>query len=796
MSIRRSSVWVGRHRSRALHRSVEALERRQMLCADSHAALGLVSATERDLPPEVASMFVGGHITPAQYASLPADVKARIDPHEVGDPGDQAPIDYDAILGIPEYPDGPPAGEADENLPDFFPGLTGGVSVDQTSQSGRTLLRFGTRVHNQGTGPASLISGRPGIDPIPTGAPITSWVNPDGSQNVLQGVYRWTGSTFTLSYYRAAGQFTYHAGHGHFHFDGYAFYRLRARNPDGTPGAYITRNDGTEVVGTKTGFCLINTTSSFIMENGQSSTTLTGYSSSSPYNGQPTMSCGLMQGVRVGMADDYSSSLEGQWIDVTGVPNGQYFIEISLDGENAVLESNENNNAKSFAYTLNVNNPGGGITPDTFDVGGNNNTLAAAHDMGELGTFTQTGLSIHYGQDFDWFKFRATSSGTYTITTTGVSGNLDLYLFDAVGNQLRASTGTSSSESVSYPFVQGDTYYVRAEAYNSTLVSNYQIAWNLKPLVTNQVDQPNGSELGAVPATFVISRNGPTTSPLSVTFALGGTAIEGVDYRVEADGLINPTTISLGDLQSSVVISIVPLTDALVEATETVTLTVTSNNAYVIGGAPGGTVTIADTPPQVLGSSFGFNAAPHAVSFDFSLDVSASLGIDDISVLNLDTNQPVAVTGVNYGGRNDTGTFSFGGLLPDGNYRATLNAAGVTHALGAPLSQNAVLEFFVLAGDANRDRSVNIADFGILAARFNQSGGFTDGDFDYSGTVDIADFSILASRFNTTLQPPGAGRPGVSGGAAAPGVRAAAFSSKLVALSREDAEAARLVDVI
>ena len=197
-------------------------------------------------------------------------------------------MNFDELLGLPS---GDSLRGAPDVRPDFFPQLDSAISVDQTSQSGRTLLRFGTQVNNQGLGPAILISGRPGIDPIPVGAPITSWVNPDGSQNVLQAVYKRDpdlpfGQQFSLSYYRNGGLFTYHQGHSHFHYDGYAYYRLR-HNVAGQPGGYVNRPDGTGVVGEKTGFCLINTSSSFTMENGQSSTTIPGYASASPYNGQP-----------------------------------------------------------------------------------------------------------------------------------------------------------------------------------------------------------------------------------------------------------------------------------------------------------------------------------------------------------------------------------------------------------------------------------------------------------------------------------------------------------------------------
>jgi hypothetical protein len=63
---------------------------------------------------------------------------------------------------------------------------------------------------------------------------------------------------------------------------------------------------------------------------------------------------------------------------------------------------------------------------------------------------------------------------------------------------------------------------------------------------------------------------------------------------------------------------------------------------------------------------------------------------------------------------------------------------------------------------------VNIADFAVLAGRFNRPGTFSQGDFNYSGTVEIGDFSILASRFNATLPEPtgmaAAPAPGPSAG--------------------------------
>jgi hypothetical protein len=57
-----------------------------------------------------------------------------------------------------------------------------------------------------------------------------------------------------------------------------------------------------------------------------------------------------------------------------------------------------------------------------------------------------------------------------------------------------------------------------------------------------------------------------------------------------------------------------------------------------------------------------------------------------------------------------------------------------------------------LDGDANLDNKVDLTDFTILAANFNQLGGKTwaDADFDHDGAVNLTDFTFLASNFNKT----------------------------------------------
>lgn len=54
-----------------------------------------------------------------------------------------------------------------------------------------------------------------------------------------------------------------------------------------------------------------------------------------------------------------------------------------------------------------------------------------------------------------------------------------------------------------------------------------------------------------------------------------------------------------------------------------------------------------------------------------------------------------------------------------------------------------------LAGDANDDGIVSLADFLILRSHFGGPGTFDEGDFNEDGTVSLADFLILRSNFGT-----------------------------------------------
>jgi hypothetical protein len=159
-------------------------------------------------------------------------------------------------------------------------------------------------------------------------------------------------------------------------------------------------------------------------------------------------------------------------------------------------------------------------------------------------------------------------------------------------------------------------------------------------------------------------------------------------------------------------------------------------------------------PPSVIISSFDVNAP--AARFHFNEDVGASVDLTDVTVLNTATNQAVPrdAIAIAYDLASRELSYRFTQPLADGRYRATLRGVGIVDNQSNVMLADRVIDFHVLAGDANQDGVVNLADFNILASNFGQSNRtFTQGDFNYDGTVNLADFNLLASRFGQSVAP-------------------------------------------
>jgi len=208
---------------------------------------------------------------------------------------------------------------------------------------------------------------------------------------------------------------------------------------------------------------------------------------------------------------------------------------------------------------------------------------------------------------------------------------------------------------------------------------------------------------------------------------------------------------------------------------ESITLNLTPGTYYAAVSSRGGygdvgqytvvtSQTVDLTSPTVSSAIFEL-ALQQTVTVVFSEDVSPSLVAGDMTLNNLTTGQTFNPDSLLYNAATNAATFGFANdILPDGNYRATLLPADVSDPFGNPLAAPLQFDFYVLAADADRNRTVNVGDFARLASNFNLIDRvFQQGDFNYDRTTNIADFAILAAKFNTGLPAP---RPAPAGSAA------------------------------
>jgi hypothetical protein len=118
--------------------------------------------------------------------------------------------------------------------------------------------------------------------------------------------------------------FLFSACHGHFHFGGFASYAL------------LDRGGQVVVQGRKQAYCMEDT-----IQVAQG----------------PEVGCSKVfdcynQGIQAGWSDLYGNTLDCQWLDITGVPAGDYQLQVSLNPNQAFQEVSFDNNTATVPVTI------------------------------------------------------------------------------------------------------------------------------------------------------------------------------------------------------------------------------------------------------------------------------------------------------------------------------------------------------------------------------------------------------------------------------------------------------------
>jgi hypothetical protein len=141
-------------------------------------------------------------------------------------------------------------------------------------------------------------------------------------------------------------------------------------------------------------------------------------------------------------------------------------------------------------------------------------------------------------------------------------------------------------------------------------ISNLQLA-QIVPVISIAATTPNASEPAtsggsATSGTLTLTRSVLTTGTTTVSLSLSGTAANGMDYAPIAN------TVTFAPGETTKIVTITPLSDTLVEGSETIVATIGSGTGYTIGSPSSATVIIADVPPPYEAWISTYTFAPGA----------------------------------------------------------------------------------------------------------------------------------------------------------------------------------------
>lgn len=220
-------------------------------------------------------------------------------------------------------------------LPDLKPLRADDVRV--STEGGRKLLRFSTKVWNRGLGPLEL-------------RPAAEDCDGDGNSANDRLAYQQlfvdvdANNTFerevdTPPDEAPAGCQHFHALHNHWHFDDFGVYKLLGYNARGVLKKKATARAN------KVSFCMVDS----YRHSDRPDAPAAPY-----YMAQDGNECGAdtFTGISVGWVDNYPSTLDGQSLPLGGAPNGLYCLRMRIDPSGLLQESREANNINGVRFRL------------------------------------------------------------------------------------------------------------------------------------------------------------------------------------------------------------------------------------------------------------------------------------------------------------------------------------------------------------------------------------------------------------------------------------------------------------
>ena len=217
----------------------------------------------------------------------------------------------------------------------------------------------------------------------------------------------------------------------------------------------------------------------------------------------------------------------------------------------------------------------------------------------------EANIGLRYDTNVGYDAFGAGPSFTHTVSSVTASSQsftirLDLSAANGTSNfgnmtvyQGDSSTGTVLGGLSNVAFTS--TQHFRALGI-SALSANGSISriklTQVNPTISIAATDATAAEPGTDTGTFTITRSGVTSGTTTVDLTIYGTATSGSDY-----GAL-PSSVTFAGGETSKTLTVMPLSDTLVEGSETVIVTIAGGTGYAVDQANNtATVTIADLPP-------------------------------------------------------------------------------------------------------------------------------------------------------------------------------------------------------
>ena len=334
-------------------------------------------------------------------------------------------------------------------------------------------------------------------------------------------------------------------------------------------------------------------------------------------------------------------------------------------------------------YTVQVSGVGGGTglaIVELYEVGGTGAKLVNISALAQAGTGANAmfpGIFIAPGTGKRRLLVRAVGPtlSVFGVTPTLADPTLTVInaggtaAFSATNNDWGTPVGTTaaSAATLSAAFTEAGAFALPAGSKDAAvlvdlpagnytaqigggtgfaIVEVYDLTPAAAPVVTISATKPTADESGSNPGEFTVTRTGTTIFPLTVTYGVGGSAVNGFDYPA----LFGTVTIPAG--AESVKIPLVPNPDVQSEGLDTVVITLTAatatnvGNTYTIGTQNTATVTIADSPATLYVASIRpTSGAPSSTAYGTAtilLSASGTLAGVNISFSNLSSAEVTA----------------------------------------------------------------------------------------------------------------------------------------------------------